>query len=162
MSFEFTQENETKFQTLLTRYPEKQAALLPTLWLAQNQNGYLSFPVQEYVANRLDLSPAHVYGVVTFYTMYKSKPVGKYHLQFCKTLSCALCGAETVMKHVEERLGIGHGEVTADGLFSLEYVECLASCGTAPAMMVNEAYFENLTEQKVDQLIDKLIAEGGN
>ena len=156
MSFAFTPENQTEFEKILTGYPNKMAALLPTLWLAQKQNGYLSLCVQDAVAKLLDVSPAHVYGVVTFYTMFKSKPIGKYHFGICRTLSCALRGSETILRHVEDRLKIKNGGMTADGKFSLEEMECLASCGTAPAMMVNEAYLESLTTAKVDELIDRL------
>lgn len=156
MSFEFTAENKKKFETLLTKYPNKQAALLPTLWLAQKQHGYLALEVQEYVASLLDVSPAHVYGVVTFYTMFKHEPIGKYHLQVCRTLSCALGGAGEIIRHLKEKYNLQEGQVTENGLFSFEEVECLASCGTAPMMQVNEAYFENLTIEKVDQLMSKL------
>lgn len=159
MSFEFTAENKAKFEDLLTKYPESQAALLPTLWLAQKQNGHLSLEVQEYVAQILNLSPVHVHGVVSFYTMYKQKPGGKYHLQVCKTLSCALMGCESIIQHLQDKLDIKPGEVSKDGKFSLELVECLASCGSGPMMQVNETYFENLNQTKLDQLLDKLSAE---
>lgn len=161
-SFQFTSENKQKFESLLTKYPNKQAALLPTLWLAQEQNGHLSLDVQEYVANLLNLSPVHVRGVVSFYTMYKEQPVGKYHLQVCRTLSCALVGCESIVRHLDETHKIKNGETTPDGMFSLELVECLASCGTGPVMQVNESYFENLNTDKVDQLIKKLKAEATN
>lgn len=157
--FKFTSENQHVFQNLLKQYPNRQAALLPTLWLAQKQNGYLSLEVQEYVAGILDLSPVHVHGVVTFYTMYKEKPMGKYHLQVCRTLSCALMGCESMMRHLEERLKTKPGEVSRDGQFSWEPVECLASCGTGPVVQVNETYVENLTTEKLDQLLDKLARE---
>lgn len=156
MSFEFTPENKKQFAELLTKYPNKQAALLPTLWIAQRQHGYLPLEVQEYVAGLLELTPVHVYGVVTFYTMFKQKPVGKYHLQVCRTLSCALGGCEGIIRHLKEEYHLKEGQVSADGKFSLELVECLASCGTGPMMQVNEAYFENLSMQKVDQLMQKL------
>lgn len=156
MSFEFTTESKKEFEETLARYPNKMAALLPVLWIAQRQHGFLPLEVQEYVANLLALSPAQVYGVVTFYTMFKTKPVGKFHLQVCRTLSCALRGGEGIIRHIEGRCKIKNGEVTKDGRFSLEEMECLASCGTAPAMAVNEAYFENLTVEKVDQLLDRL------
>jgi NADH-quinone oxidoreductase subunit E len=156
MSFEFTAENKAKLAETLTRYPNKQAALLPALWLAQQQHGHLSLEVQEYVAAQLGLHPAHVYGVVTFYTMFKTKPVGRYHLQICRTLSCALRGCGGLIDQVQDKLAIKPGEVTRDGRFSLELVECLASCGTAPAMMVNEALFEELNHEKLDQLLEKL------
>jgi NADH-quinone oxidoreductase subunit E len=156
MNFAFTAENQKAFDALLTRYPTKQAALLPVLWLAQKQHGYLPFDVQEAIALMLDLPPGHVYGVVSFYTMFKDKPVGKYHLQVCRTLSCALVGSESIARRIEDKLKIKNGETTKDGLFSLELVECLASCGTGPAMQVNEAYMENLTEPKIDELLEKL------
>lgn len=159
MSFAFTEQNQKEFQKLLTRYPTKQAALLPTLWLAQNQLGYLPLEAQEAIAKLLDLSPAHVFGVVSFYTMFKDKPVGKYHLQLCRTLSCSLCGAEGIIDQVQKRLGITNGQTTKDGKFSLELVECLASCGTAPAMAINETFAEHLTVDKVNQLIDQLQRE---
>jgi NADH-quinone oxidoreductase E subunit len=156
MSFTFTPENQKKFDDTLKRYPNKKAALLPALWLAQKQNGHLSLDAQKYVASLLDLSPAHVYGVVSFYTMFHAKPVGKYHLQVCRTLSCALRGSENIIKHLDDKLGLKNGDITKDGLFSLEEVECLASCGTAPAMMVNEAYFENLSPERVDTVLEEL------
>lgn len=156
MAFELTPENKKIFENILSRYPNKMAALLPVLWLAQKQHGYLPLEVQESVAALLDLTPAHVYGVVTFYTMFKDKPVGKYHLGICRTLSCALRGGENLIRHCEQKLKIRNGQVTADGVFSLEEMECLASCGTAPAMMVNEAYFENVTTEKLDELMERL------
>lgn len=156
MSFEFTPENKKRFAELLTHYPNKQAALLPALWLAQSQHGYLPLNVQEHVAGLIGVSSAHVYGVVSFYTMFKDKPVGKFHLGVCRTLSCALCGSEDLARHIERRLRLKDGEITVNGKFSFEEMECLASCGTAPAMMVNEAYFENVTVEKLDQLLDKL------
>lgn len=156
MSFEFTPENQQELENLLTKYPTKQAALLPTLWLAQKQNGYISLEIQEYIAKILGLSPVHVHGVVTFYSMYKQKPSGRFHLQVCRTLSCALTGCEKIIQHLDNKYQLKQGDVTKDGKFSLELVECLASCGTGPMMMVNETYFENLTTQKVDQLIEKL------
>ena len=159
MSFSFNDNTETTFQETLKKYPNKQAALLPTLWLAQKQNGHLSLEVQEYVASRLELSPVHVHGVVTFYTMYKEKPTGKFHLQVCRTLSCALNGCEKIINHLGEKHGIKTGEITDDGMFSLEQVECLASCGTGAMMQVNETYLENLTTDKVDQILEKLKKE---
>lgn len=158
MSFAFTPENKKECDEIFTRYPNKMAACLPVLWLALKQNGELTLDVQEYIAKLLDVTPAHIYGVVTFYTMFKvrAKPTGKYHLGVCRTLSCALRGGEDIIRHVEKRCKIKDGETTKDGKFSLEEMECLASCGTAPAMMVNEAYFESLTVEKLDQLLDRL------
>ena len=152
--FAFSNENEKKLQDTLKRYPTKMAALLPALWLAQEQNGYLTNEILEYVAGRLELSPVHVYSVAEFYTMYHKKPPGKYHLQLCRTLSCVLCNMEAIQAHLESKHGIKPGNKTEDGLFSLELVECLGSCGTAPVMRVNDVYCENLTLQKVDAIID--------
>ena len=159
MSFQFTPENLAKAQHVLTRYPNKQAATLPLLWIAQKQHGYLPLDVQEYVAKFLDVSPAHVYGVVSFYTMFKDKPVGKYHLQVCRTLSCALRGSEELFRHLENKHGLKDGDISTDGTFSVEGVECLASCGTAPVVQVNEAYVENVTPQQLDQLMSRLATE---
>ncbi|OGQ07482.1 MAG: NADH-quinone oxidoreductase subunit E [Deltaproteobacteria bacterium RIFCSPLOWO2_12_FULL_40_28] len=156
MLFQFNAQNQKKFEELLSHYPTKVAALLPTLWLVQEQEGNISFEAMEVVANLLDVSPAHVYSVATFYTMYHLKPVGKHHLQVCRTLSCALMGSENLLEHFKNKLKINEGEVTPDGRFSLCAVECLASCGTAPAMMVNETYHENLNVQKVDQILKEL------
>jgi NADH-quinone oxidoreductase E subunit len=159
MSFTFNIESQKRFEELLPKYPTKQAALLPALWLAQKQNGHLSLDVQEYVAEILDLSPVHVHGVVTFYTMFKEKAVGKYHLQICQTLSCGLCGSEKLTQHLSDKYSLNNGDITADGKFSLELVECLASCGTGPTMMLNEAYVESLTTEKLDQLLEKLAKQ---
>jgi len=159
MSFEFTPENKKKIEEVLTKYPNKQAALLPVLWIAQKQNGHLSLESQEEVAKVLDLSPVHVHGVVTFYTMFKEKTVGKYHLQICRTLSCALAGCERIIRHLDDKYHLKDGDLTKDGKFSIELVECLASCGTGPMMQVNETYFENLSIEKVDQLLEKLALE---
>jgi NADH-quinone oxidoreductase subunit E len=110
----------------------------------------------------LDLTPIQVYEVVTFYTLFNQKPVGKYHLQVCKTLSCALVGAGQLISHLENKLGIKVGETTEDGLFTLKTVECLASCGTSPMMQVNDAYYENLNGEKVDALLEELRAKATN
>ncbi|MBI2081939.1 MAG: NADH-quinone oxidoreductase subunit NuoE [Deltaproteobacteria bacterium] len=152
----FTEKSEQKIQEALSHYPTRQAALLPVFWIAQEQFGWISQEVMELIAARLDLSPAHVYGVATFYTMLYKKPVGEYHLQVCRTLPCALMGSDSIIGHLKKRLGIEDGETTEDKKFTLTTVECLASCGTGPAMMVNEKYYEGLTAEKVDQILEKL------
>src|SRR3990167_9628104 len=135
----------------------RRAAILPVLWLAQEQFGWISPEVMEYVGNLLDLPPVKVYEVVTFYTMFNQKPVGKYHFQVCRTLSCELCGKEEIVEHLKKRLGIKVGETTPDGRFTLSEVECLGSCGTAPMMQVsNQDYHENLTIEKIDQILEKM------
>lgn len=152
--FEFDSENEKVFRETLERYPTKMAVLLPALWLCQKQNGYLTDGILEYVAERLELSPVHVFSVVEFYTMFHRRPTGKYHLQLCRTLSCVLCGCESIREQIARKLGITPGEKTEDDLFSMEEVECLGSCGTAPVMRVNDVYCENLTSEKVDRIIE--------
>lgn len=156
MQVEFTPENRKEFDALLTHYPNKRAALLPTLWIAQKQFGWISQKVMEYVGQLLDLPPIKVYEVVTFYTMYNQKPVGKYHIQLCRTLSCELCGKAEILKHLKNKLGIKAGETTADGKFTLSEVECLGSCGTAPMMQLNDDYYENLSAAKVDEILNGL------
>jgi NADH-quinone oxidoreductase subunit E len=159
-NFSFDENNEKRFQATLKKYPTKMAALLPTLWLCQHQNGYLTNDILEYVAERLDLSPVHVYSVAEFYTMYHKRPPGQYHLQLCRTLSCVMCGAEMIRRHLRDAIGIEPGEQTEDGMFSLEEVECLGSCGTAPVLRVNDVYCENLTIEKLDKIIS-ICREGG-
>lgn len=156
MTLEFSPTTEKEIVEILSRYPTQKAALLPVLHLAQRDFGWISPEVMELVSKRLDVSQAHVYGVVTFYTMYHQKPVGRYHLQVCRTLSCAMMGAQKITDHLKKKLGLEIGETTEDKKFTLSEVECLASCGTAPAMMVNEKYFENLTEAEIDQILETL------
>jgi NADH-quinone oxidoreductase subunit E len=141
---------------IVARYPEKQAALLPVLHLVHEHNGYhLTFEAMDAVAEVLGLPHSSVYEVATFYTMYNLKPVGRCRLQVCTTVSCALMGAYDVVAHLEKKLGIKLGETTPDKKFSLGEVECLASCGTAPMMMVNDDYVENLSPKMLDELIAK-------
>lgn len=154
--FDFTPESKKKLKEILRRYPDPKAAVLPVLWLAQGQNGWISDEVCEAVAAELDLPPAHVLGVSTFYTMFNNKPVGRYLIQVCSTLSCSLMGADHIFDYLSNKLGIRNGESTADGKFTLMKVECLASCGTAPMMQVNADYYENLTEEKIDGILDGL------
>ena len=156
MQCEWTKENKKEIEEILTRYPTKQAALLPVLHVAQKEFGWISPEVMELVAQELNLSTAHVYGVVTFYTMYHRQPVGKYHLQVCRTLSCAMMGSQKITDHLKKKLGIELGQTSLDKRFTLSEVECLASCGTAPAMMINEKYFENLTEEEMDKILESL------
>ncbi len=156
MSLAFSEETRAKHDRLLTRYPNREAAILPTLYLAQREFGHLSDEAILYVADLLGFTPARIYGVATFYTMYNKKPVGKYHLQVCRNLSCSLMGAEHLIEHVARKIGVKPGETTADGRFTLSTVECLGSCGTAPVMQVNDDYYENLTEESIDAILDGL------
>ncbi len=156
MAVAFTEDNEKAFQEVLSRYPaeRKRAALLPTLHLAQAQFGYLSEEVQTFVAERLELQPSEVMNTVTFYTMFRKKPCGRFHVQVCTNLSCYLRGSDELVSLLEEELDLKCGGSSEDGLFTLDHVECLASCGTAPMMQVNEDYHEDLTPTKVRELIE--------
>ncbi len=159
-AIEFSGELLNRFAEIVTRYPEgkQKSALLPILHLVQAEYGWLSTTAMDKVAAYLDLQPIEVYEVATFYTMYFLKPRGKYVLEVCRTGPCCLVGAEKIMKHIEGSLGVKEGEVTADGLFSWRGVECLAACGMGPVLQIGPEYtfYENLTEESVDQLIADL------
>jgi NADH-quinone oxidoreductase E subunit len=154
MALEFSAETLKKFEATVARYPKKEAAMLPVLYLAQQEFGHLGPEAIAYIAKLMDQAPARVHGVVSFYTMYNTKPIGRHHIQVCRTLPCALRGAERVTDFLKKKLGIEPGQTTADGRFTLSEVECLASCGTAPMMQVNDDYYENLTEEKINGILD--------
>ncbi|MBI2997593.1 MAG: NAD(P)H-dependent oxidoreductase subunit E [Deltaproteobacteria bacterium] len=156
MAVEFSPEALKRFEEIISRYPKKEAAMLPVLYLAQAEFGYLGTDAIEYVAKSMGVSTARVYGVVTFYTMLNMKPIGTHHIQVCRTLPCALAGAEKIAALIKAKLGIDAGETTPDGKFSLSEVECLASCGTGTMMQVNEDYYENLTEERVAEILQSL------
>ena len=157
MAFALTPERESALQELLTRYPTKMAVTLPLLHLCQEQNGWVSQDVIQFVAQRLDLPASHVQGVVTFYTLFIQHPVGKHQVCVCKTLPCALRGANDVLAQCEKKLGVKPGETTKNGKVTLRTAECLASCGTAPMMQVDKDYHENLTPSQVDQILGRLM-----
>ncbi len=157
MAREFSAEAKRKLnEEILPEYPNKQSALLTTLWLAEEEFGRVDREAIELVARELELSPAHVYGVFSFYTLFRQEGQGHYVLDVCATLPCALRGAREIVHHLEERLGIKVGETTPDGIFTLRKVECLADCDQAPMMQVGEDYIRNLTTESVDQLLDEL------
>jgi len=156
MKLSFSAENEGRIADLLRRYPDAQACLLPALRLAQEQFGYLTHEAMELVAGRLGLPAPEVLSTATFYTMYNKKPVGRFHVQICANVSCYLKGSDLVLKAVAQELGIKPGETTEDGLFTLSTVECLAACGTAPALQVNDTFHEEMTPDKARQLIRSL------
>ena len=156
MSAVFSENTRRELDAILSRYPEKEAAILPALYLAQREFGYVSDEAIVYVAGLLGVTPARIEGVATFYTMFNRKPVGKYHVQICRNISCSLLGAEHLIEHVSKKLGIRPGETTPDGKFTLSRAECLGSCGTAPVMQVNDDYHENLTRERIDALLDRL------
>ncbi|MFO0706883.1 MAG: NADH-quinone oxidoreductase subunit NuoE [Nitrospira sp.] len=147
---------------ILARYPVKRSALIPLLYLAQREHGYVTEAAMTEIAGLLKLTPPQVYETATFYTMLNLKKVGKFHIQVCKSLMCALVGSDTVIGWITTKLGIAPGETTADGLFTLSAVECLAACGTGPMMQINDDYYERLTEQKVDQILADLKTNGAS
>lgn len=157
MSFAFNEANEKKFQNLLKRYPKKEALSLPCLWMVQYQEGWISLEAMEFIAQKLDLSPMDIYSIASFYTMFNLQPIGKYHIQLCKTLSCMLCGSEELLKHLEKRLGIKSGESTKDKLFTITEVECLGNCAGAACMSLNDDYYSNLTPEILDEILDRLM-----
>ncbi|MFZ5890074.1 MAG: NADH-quinone oxidoreductase subunit NuoE [Myxococcota bacterium] len=158
MAFALSAERERELDEIVARYPNKMAACIPVLHLCQEQNqNWVNDDVITYVAHRLDLSPAHVKGVVTFYTLFNQKPVGKHQVWVCQTLSCALRGSDKILAHCEKRLGCHVGETSKDGKVTLRTAECLASCGTAPMMQVDKQYYENLSTADVDRILDGLL-----
>ena len=151
---------QKEIDEILSRYPVKRSALIPLLYLAQEENGYITEAAMIEIAGILKLTPPQVYETVTFYTMLHLKKIGKFHIQVCKSLMCALVGSDTLIGWIKTKLGIGPGETTSDGTFTLTTVECLAACGTGPMMQVNDDYYERLTEDKVDRILADLKSTG--
>jgi NADH-quinone oxidoreductase subunit E len=145
-----------KIEALIARYPQRRSALIPSLYLAQEEAGYLTPDAVYDLASIFELTPNEIYEVASFYTMLYKKPVGRYVIQVCTNISCLLCDAEDILGHLEKRLGIRPGETTPDNKFTLFEVECLGSCGTAPVVQINETYHENLTRETLDQILDRL------
>ncbi len=155
----FSDEILLKVQKIIARYPKgkEKSALLPILHIAQEEfEGYLSVDVMDYVATLLNIQPIEVYEVATFYSQYYLDPVGKNVIEICRTGPCALCGGEAIQSYLEKKLSIKTGETTPDGLFTLKAVECLGACGSAPVMQVNTEFYEYLTEEKIDIILDEL------
>jgi NADH-quinone oxidoreductase E subunit len=155
-NFKFTEENLKRIDEVLKKYPARKPAVMPVLWIAQEQNGWISGEVMKEVALILEMTPEEVLGIVTFYTMYHQKPMGKYHIQVCTNVSCMLKGGYGIFDHVKEKLGLKNMEVSEDMQFSLEEVECMGSCGTAPMIAVNEDYYENLDIDKTNKILESL------
>lgn len=151
-----SEKNLQKIEQLKKYYPTTQALLLPVLWMVQEQHGYISIDAMKYVAQLLNVPYSHVYGVVTFYTMFRSKPIGRYHLEVCTNVSCMLRGSSKIVQHLERKLGVRVGETSADRLWTLSEVECMGSCGSAPMLAIGEEYYENLTPERVDRIIESL------
>jgi NADH-quinone oxidoreductase subunit E len=153
----FSEEKLTKAKEIIARYPDgkQKSALLPILHLAQEENnGWLSVDAMDYVAELLQLKSIEVYEVASFYSMYNLKPVGKYVFEVCQTGPCMLNGSDDIISYIKEKLNIGVGQTTADGLFTLKTVECLGACGYAPLMQMGKYYKEHLTREKVDRIIE--------
>ena len=163
---EFSPELVAKFDDIVSRYPEgkQKSALLPILHLVQAEFGWVSAPAMDKVADYLHIQDIEVYEVATFYSMYFMRPQGKYMLEVCRTGPCCLVGAEKIMDHIEQKLGVKEGDVTPDGLFSWRGVECLAACGYGPVLQISPEYtfYEKLTNESVDQLISELKAKASN
>jgi NADH-quinone oxidoreductase subunit E len=156
MSFEFSQQNLEKIEQLKAKYPKPQALVLPLLWLVQEQKGYICFESLSTIAKICESFPMDIYKVATFYTMFNLEPIGKYHIQVCKTLSCKLCNQKQILSTIEDILQIKAGQTTLDKKFTLSLVECLGSCGTAPVMQINDIFYENLTPQSVTSILQEL------
>lgn len=156
MKPEFSGEVKKEVEGILARYPEKKAALLPVLHVAQREFGHISKETEKMVACLLGIQPVEVREVVTFYTMYNRKPVGKYHIQVCSNLTCSLLGGENLLEYLKAKLRVEPGGTTEDQKFTLSTVECLGACEEAPCMMVNFDYFGNLDEKKIDAILERL------
>jgi NADH-quinone oxidoreductase subunit E len=161
----FSPETLKRIDEIISHYPveRRKSALLPVLHIAQQElGGYLSVDGMDYVATLMEIKPIEVYEVVTFYSMFQIEPVGKYLIEVCQTGPCAICGSERIVDQLEQILEIKTGETTHDGLFTLKTVECLGSCGTAPVMQINTVFYESLTLEKINQIIDDLKQNGNN
>lgn len=155
---EFSPAVVEEMKSHLTKYPadRKRSALIPLLFVIQRERGYIDNGGVNYLAQLLDIQVTDIWETATFYSMFNMRPIGKYHLQVCKTLSCRIMGEPQITGHICDKLGIHVGETTKDGLFTVSRVECLGSCGTAPMMQINFDYAEDLTTEKVDKILDSL------
>ena len=156
---QFSEEAKRRYDVILSHYPEKRAAVLPILALAQREFGWISDEVAEYVGNLMGYPPSDMIAVASFYTMLHLRPAGKYHMDICRSVTCWLKGTYACVDEIKRRLDVGAGEVTPDGKFSWNTTECLGSCGTAPAMQVGDRYYEDLTPARVGEIIERLAHE---
>jgi NADH-quinone oxidoreductase subunit E len=156
----FSEQFERRFAEMLTHYPSKRSVLVPTLLYAQDEIGYLSDESIREIATRLDLTELEVRNVISYYSMLTTKPRGKYNVQVCTNIACLLRGGDELLEHCEAKLGVGHKGTTADGLFSLEEVECIGACSWAPAVQVNYDFHENLTVEKMDRVLGEYRKRG--
>lgn len=157
----FSPELAARFDKLVTLYPVKRSALVPMLLYAQDEVGYLSDPVIAEVAARIGITELEVRNVISYYSLLRTKPVGKYHVQVCTNISCMLRGANQLFEHCKKSLGVENKGVTRDGVFSLEEVECIGACSWAPAAQVNYDYHENLTPESIDKVLADYRAKSG-
>lgn len=151
-----TDQNEQLAQEIIARYPRPKSAVIPLCHLAQEQNGHLTDEAMEHIADLVGVTPAEVLGTASFYEMFKRHEVGKYCINVCTNISCQLMGGEELLEHAEESLGIRAGNTTADGMFTIEDVECIAACTEAPALQVNYRYFHRITNEDFDELVDQI------
>jgi NADH-quinone oxidoreductase subunit E len=154
LAMKFSDEFEARFAEMVTHYPTKRSVLVPTLLFAQDEAGFLSDEIIHEIAGRLDLTDLEVRNVISYYSMLTTKPRGKYNVQICTNIACMLRGGEELLHHCSKKLGIGHKGTTADGRFSLEEVECIGACSWAPAVQVNYDFHENLTTEKMDEILE--------
>ncbi len=156
----FSEETEAKFRHLASIYPRRRSALIPMLLLAQKELGYIKAETIQYVGKYLDLDPSEVDSILSFYTLLRRRPVGKYHIMICTNLACLLQGSDNIEACVKRKLGVNLGEITPDGLFSAIEFECLGSCTTAPVIQVNGEFYENLDVKKTETILDELRKRG--
>ena len=154
--FQFDTERDAEFERLVKRYPTRESMILPALWLTQEQEGWISEEAMAYIADRIGTYAAKVYEAATFYTMYNLHPMGKNHICVCRTLSCWLRGKQEIVDYLRDEIGITPGQISEDGKFSLEEVECLGHCGSAPVVQVNGEFHENMDVDKLKSLLATL------
>ncbi len=151
--FQFDKQRDEEFERLVKRYPTRESMILPALWLTQEQEGWVSQEAIAYIADRIGTFASKVYEAATFYTMYNLHPMGKYHICVCRTLSCWLRGKQEIVDYLRDEIGVTPGKKTEDGKFSLEEVECLGHCGTAPVVQINGEFYENMDVEKLKSLL---------
>jgi NADH-quinone oxidoreductase E subunit len=156
MNLKLSPQSMQRVREVMAHYPNKQAALLPILHIVQEEKGYIPEEMEPDIAEIVELPVVIIREVLSFYTLFNRQPVGKYHVQMCRTISCTLCGHRDMLKYMKEKLGVDIGETTPDGKYTLSVVECLAACETAPVMQVNEKYYGNLTPQRIDEILANL------
>ena len=150
------EEFKKNYKTIIEKFETKESSILELLHLIQKENGYISEDDINDLSKLIDIPYSKIKAVLTFYTMFNQKKVGRYHIQICRNISCHMAGSKNLERYIKEKLGINEGEITPDGLFSYTTVECLAGCGNAPVIMINETYYENVDEKKLDEIINNL------